>query len=256
VDTKGAGAAWQYYFVQGRRRRLYIKQSIVAASDRIAATLLVQQAIGTVWFWTANIHDQLYAHGSGENTATWLGGGCGFLALVAFMQYRVARLQPTARNKAAFVIQVASALGSVTALTIFVVRRFAWTTADTWCVVGIGITAIGVLLWFVLRRGRSNQPTSLRYFFMAGWVMVLLAVELRSLPRLFQSASLFINNPMSLATVLSGCYIALIRLLAVGVTHFHSPSLYAKHAWQAELYGNFGSQLILTIGWCLASFIS
>jgi hypothetical protein len=242
----------EYYFQRGQQTRRALIRSWNVAGRALSRTVLIQQAIGTIWFWGANISDQLHASGHGENAATWLGGGCGFLLLSALLQLQVLRSYPTRRNAILLSIQSVSAVGNLVALSIFAYRRFAWTVPDTLCVLVVDVTMVAALVWHMWRHADPRRLQAISAFVSAGWVMVLVAVELRSIPRLFQGVSLFWNNPMSVGTVLSGCYIAAIRLCAIRIAHRHTPSPVTRRAWQAELWGNAGSQAALTVGWVAA----
>jgi hypothetical protein len=214
--------------------------------------ITVQQAVGTLWFWGTNVSDQLHATGIGENTATWLGGGLVFLSVTAYLQWRVTRLLPTRSNKLVLGIQIASALGNAIALGIFAYRRWAWTPSDTLCAVGVAVIAVIALAAYCRKHSHYTYKDNMRHLIVAGWVMALLAIELRGVPRVFQAGSLLVNNPMTLGTVLSGIYIAFVRLMAVGMVTARSSSHTARQAFYIELFGNLGSQVILAVGWALA----
>jgi hypothetical protein len=204
----------------------------------VITTITLQQAAGTVWFWWANIGDQLRASGTGENAATWLGGGLVFLTITALLQLRVTRLMRTRTNIVVCTIQIISALGNLAALIIFINRRGTWTATDSLClalIAGIALVWLAVYCW---RRPRQEYRDHMRHFIVAGPAMAMIAIEFRAVPRLVQGPSLLLNNPMSFS------------LVAV-----QSRSKTSRQLWTIELFGNMGSQIVLGLGWVTAVMI-
>ncbi len=219
-------------------------------------SLLFQQAIGTIWFWWENIHDQIHANGCGESTASWLGGGFFFLLTTAWLQWRLIHKERTKKGLLLFIIQALSTLGNGVAFSIFAYRRWSWSTADSLCLAIILSTFLFVVTIYCYCHRKRHYKENLYIFICGGWGIVLLAIELRSIPRFTQGISLFLNNTIGFGTVLSGFYIAIVRLMAVGTVCLRSSTVSAKHAWYAELIGNMGSQVVLSVGWFAASIFA
>lgn len=218
----------------------------VLLSNSFGAIILSQQIAATVWFWSTSVYDQLVAQGNGENAASWLGGGLVFLLVTAILQWRVMKQDASWQNRLLFCIQAASAGGNFVALLVFIVRRWEWSPIDTYCT--CVVIACCIISAFVYRRA-AHRKDWIRTMFVAGIAMAVLAVSLRAMPRVFQGMTLHINNPMSMATLLSGGYIAVVRMAAVGVMHWRMQSLTSRICWYVELFGNVGSQVVLTICW-------
>lgn len=213
---------------------------------------LVQQGAVTVAFWASACRDQLYAQGGGDSSASWLGGGLVFLTIAAAYQFRVMRLLPTATQITMFAIQAASVAGNLACFVIFAVRRWSWTTNDTICAVTVSVIVVASMAVYTVHQYRSRGfRGALRYYAATGFGPVA-GIAFRSVPRVFQGVSLFVNNTLSDATIGIGCYIALARLWTVTSTYRRTRSSFARCAFWLELGGNALSQAVLSICWIAA----